>query len=207
MESEKSKNKKKAQRKIKKPIVVKVKRKRDETPEQALVIEQRITKKTKVNFLDSFKNMTLTEKSPEDQTFASMLLFRISFCYWIPETYFRYFGTGNNNFDVNAKLKEAHSPQLPHVYTIQQVWFRLFIHSHSKIQAKQNNNNNMTNNNSNTIAGQVTNKVNNENYDIIELDHNVCSFFTMLCSFYLLLDDLREWHHKVWFIKILSWWE
>jgi chromatin segregation and condensation protein Rec8/ScpA/Scc1 (kleisin family) len=75
MESEKSKSKKKAQRKTKKPIVVKVKRKRDETPEQALVIEQRITKKTKVNFLDSFKNMTLAEKSPEDQTFASMLCF------------------------------------------------------------------------------------------------------------------------------------
>jgi hypothetical protein len=130
MENEKAKSKKREaqekQRKAKKPIVVKVKRKRDETPEEALVIQQRITKKTKVNFIDSFKNMNLGEGSTPSNQEDAVYTTSMS-CYSFPypnitDKYFRYFGTGtSSNFDVNAKLKEAQNPSLPHIYTMQQV--------------------------------------------------------------------------------------
>lgn len=89
MEAEKAKSKKQIelqkQRKQKKPVVVKVKRKRDETPDEALVIESRISKKTKVNFLDSFKKLNLCDGPTNQDTYtttsiassrSSVLIFR-----------------------------------------------------------------------------------------------------------------------------------
>lgn len=153
MEAEKAKSKKQIelqkQRKQKKPVVVKVKRKRDETPDEALVIESRISKKTKVNFLDSFKKLNLCDGPTNQDTYTTT------------KKYFRYFGTGNNtNFDVTAKIKEVNAialnPALPPVYSMKQL---------NAMNANNNSSSAVTN-----AFGQIANKEFVDGIDIIEID-------------------------------------
>jgi hypothetical protein len=87
-------------------VVLKLKRKHDESPEETIVIEEREKKRTKVNFIDQFSKMGLQEQ--EQPTYCQKL--------------FRYIGTGPREFDITTKIKETQNHTgLPTIKTKKQL--------------------------------------------------------------------------------------
>jgi len=130
------------QKNKKNKVVLKLKRKREDVPEEAIVVEERAKKSAKLDLVEAFSKMGFQEEAK---------------C----KTLFRYFGSESepNTFDLCARLKEIRqieSAKLPVIYPKKKgVIFE---------QKKKEN--------KNTMPGLVTNKEASEGYEIIEINHS-----------------------------------
>jgi len=125
-----------------KQVVLMIKRKREEIPQERLIIEERVSKKSKVDIVDAFNNLNLTNQLLEP-TFSN-------------KKYFRYFGSGvSNDFDVNKNLKDAKATTLPPIYSKKQ--------SDEKLVR--------TNSSCSMFSGQITKRTGTQGIDFLELEH------------------------------------
>jgi hypothetical protein len=121
-------------------VVLKLKRKHDESPEETIVVEERQKKRTKVNFIDQFSKMGLSEQ--QQPTYCQKL--------------FRYIGTGSREFDLSTKIKESQNQiGLP------------MIKTKKEMLQEENNENSMM---MNIINGQITRKEKSHGFEIFELE-------------------------------------
>jgi hypothetical protein len=127
-------------------VVLKLKRKRENVPEETIVVEERAKKAPKLNFIEAFSKMGFEENQTKSKTL------------------FRLLGseTDSNAFDLSAKLKEirkSESEKLPVIYPKKQG----VIFEEKKMKEKENKN---------TMPGLITNKEQAEGYEIIEINHS-----------------------------------
>jgi hypothetical protein len=125
-------------------VVLKLKRKRQDVPEETIVVEER-AKKAKLNFLDAFSKLGFEDNQPKSKTL------------------FRFLGSesGSNSFDLYARLKEIREiekEKLPVIYPKKQGV--IFEEKRKKQESK------------NVMPGLITKKEKTEGYDIIEIDHS-----------------------------------
>jgi len=124
-------------------VVLKLKRKREDVPEETIVVEERVKKAPKLDFIEAFSKMGFQENQTKSKTL------------------FRFLGSESesNTFDLYARLKEVHLEKLPVIYPKKQG----VIFEEKKKKEEENKN---------TMAGLVTKKEKSEGYDIIEIDHS-----------------------------------
>lgn len=145
-------------------VVLKLKRKREDVPEETIVVEERGIKKAKVSFIDAFRQMGFEDAQPKSKTL------------------FRYLGSeGSNNFDLNARLKEVREIEketLPVVYPKKQ---GVIIEQSRKKENK------------NIMPGLITKKEKTEGgYDIIEIDHSSVSMDDAHEYHYYYVDEITN---------------
>jgi len=124
-------------------VVLKLKRKREDVPEETIVVEER-TKKAKLNLLDAFSKMGFEDTQPKSKTL------------------FRFLGSesGSIIFDLSARLREIREiekEKLPVIYPKKQ---GVIFEEKKKKESK------------NVKPGSVTKTEKTEGYDIIEIDHS-----------------------------------
>jgi hypothetical protein len=125
-------------------VVLKLKRKREDVPEETIVVEEK-TKKAKLNLLDAFSKMGF-EDTPQPKS----------------KTLFRLLGSesGSATFDLAARLKEIREiekEKLPVIYPKKQ---GVIFEEKRKKESK------------NVMPGLITKTEKTEGYDIIEIGHS-----------------------------------
>jgi hypothetical protein len=125
-------------------VVIKLKRKRENVPEETIVVEERAKKAAKLNFIDSFSKMGFEDKQAKSKTL------------------FRFLGSESetNTFDFCARLKEVRileSEKLPTIYPKKQ---GVVFEEKKKKESK------------NTMPGLITKTEKTEGYEIIEINHS-----------------------------------
>jgi len=124
-------------------VVLKLKRKREDVPEETIVVEERAKKAAKLNFIETFSKMGFEDNQAKSKTL------------------FRFLGseTDLGAFDLCAKLKEIRieSEKLPVIYPKKQ---GVIFEEKKKKENK------------NTMPGLITKKEKAEGYEIIEINHS-----------------------------------
>jgi hypothetical protein len=124
-------------------VVLKLKRKREDVPEETIVVEERAKKAAKLNFIEAFSKMGFEDNQSKSKTL------------------FRFLGSesDSNTFDLSARLKEIRleSEKLPVIYPKK---LGVIFEEKKKKESK------------NTMPGLITKKEKAEGYDIIEINHS-----------------------------------
>jgi len=123
-------------------VVLKLKRKREDVPEETIVVEERAKKAAKLNFIDTFSKMGFQENQTKSKTL------------------FRYLGSESepNTFDLYTRLKEVQAEKLPVIYPKKQ---GVIFEEKKKKEVE----------NKNTMPGLITKKEKTQGIEIIEIDH------------------------------------